>query len=162
MKEIRLSTGQVTIVDDYVFDWAVWFNWRLGEAVRGVSYAITQVRHNGRNVKLYLHKLILAPRQGLHVDHINRNPLDNRVSNLRLATYSQNMANRGAFRGCSSQYKGVRFHRRENKWEARIQANKKPIWLGNFESEIDAALAYNEAAQKYHGEFAVLNEVPRA
>ena len=59
--------------------------------------------------------------------------------------------------GSSSQYKGVGWHKRDQNWAAYVFHNKRKIWLGNFENEIDAALAHDEAARRYHGEFAKLN-----
>ncbi len=90
------------------------------------------------------------------VDHKNRNGLDNRKANLRVATRMQNTWNsiNGINRGFSK-YKGVRKH--HNKWRAVIEYSGKKVHLGCFAGEIEAAGAYDAAARKYHGEFAVLN-----
>ena len=98
---------------------------------------------------------------GFHVDHVFRNSNINK--NLRLATSSQNNANRAkqkSIRGkpTTSQYKGVSWFKRDKKWKATICVNKKSIYLGMYENEKDAAIAYNKAAIDYFGEFACLNE----
>ena len=105
-----------------------------------------------------MHREIMNAPAGLLVDHKNRNPLDNRRANLRLATHSQNMQNRGKFRSnATSQFIGVCLVKKTGKWKAQIKHQKKYIFLGEFDSEIDAAKAYDAAAIKYHGEFARLN-----
>lgn len=95
------------------------------------------------------------------VDHINHNGLDNRKANLRFATCRQNAWNsrKGGNRG-ASRYKGVQWNKNSKKWQAVIyNNNSRKIYLGFFDDEKAAARAYNEAAQKYHGEFALLNDV---
>jgi hypothetical protein len=95
------------------------------------------------------------------VDHINRNPLDNRRCNLRYATYQQNTINRKAQKNNKSGYRGVSLYKNRNycKWRARIKVNEKSIYIGYYKNKIDAAKAYNKAAKKYFGDFAVLNKV---
>ena len=107
-----------------------------------------------------MHRQLINPRNDRLVDHINRDGVDNRTANIREATHAQNMANRKRFRSkTSSIYKGIFFRRgtRRPTWQANIRANGKNIYLGCFTDEIDAAKAYDEAAKKYHGEFACLN-----
>lgn len=94
----------------------------------------------------------------LKVDHINRDPFDNRRSNLRLCTTSQNNMNRPPKNGSRSMFKGISFDIRANKWRVQIKKNRV-IHIGLFVDELDAAKAYNKAAKKYHGEFAWLNPV---
>lgn len=94
---------------------------------------------------------------GTTIDHINGkdSPLV-----LRKANYSQNIHNRQkVHKGTTSKYKGVYWCKQKNKWKARIYVNKKQIWLGYFNSEYEAASAYNAAAIKYLGDFAFLNVV---
>lgn len=123
-----------------------WSSVRMGSRV----YAITRIA--GRTT--YMHRLILdAPGD---VDHRNMDGLDNRRSNLREATRSQNMANSRS-RGGSSQYKGVGWHKAAGKWKAAICIEGKSVHLGLFADEKDAALAYDRAASYAWGEYARLN-----
>ena len=97
----------------------------------------------------------------LVVDHINRNSLDNRRANLRLATHDENARNRVKInKKCSSIYKGVCWNKHHKKWQGQIQVQRKSMHLGYFDDELDAARAYDAAAEKYHGEFACLNFPP--
>lgn len=98
------------------------------------------------------------------IDHIDQNKSNNAIVNLRLSSRGQNQANidKNATYGgrrTSSQYKGVHWHKRDKRWFATICFEKENIYLGDFRDEVDAARAYNEAALKYFGEFAVFNEV---
>jgi len=107
---------------------------------------------------IYLHQEIIEVPEGMVVDHINHDGMDNRRANLRAATYSQNLYHRKKRSGAMySKYKGVHWHNLHNRWAARITFEKKTIDLGYFRSEIEAAKAYDRAARKYHGEFASLN-----
>lgn len=107
-----------------------------------------------------LHRDILQPNSTQLVDHINGNTLDNRKSNLRLCTKSENNFNVTTNRkNNTSGYKGVSWNKQQNKWKAYIQYNKKNIFLGYFLLASEAAKVYNKAAVKYHGNFANLNKV---
>ncbi len=90
------------------------------------------------------------------LDHINGTRTDNRITNLREATGSQNGSNRGVQKDSISGIKGVRWHRRINRWQARITVQRKQMHLGYFTTSDEAAAAYAEAAAKHHGEFARL------
>lgn len=92
-----------------------------------------------------------------HIDHIDRNPINNKIENLRASNPLLNQMNKTSARGSSSQYLGVCFNKQRKKWEAGIRINKKQKFLGRFNTEAEAALAYNEAAMKYFGDFANLN-----
>lgn len=101
--------------------------------------------------------MIMNPIGKLQVDHINGDRLDNRRCNLRVATYQQNSMNQHRTAISSSVYKGVSYRKDTNKFTAYITVNYKKINLGCFRSEQDAALAYDNAARVYFGEFANLN-----
>ena len=91
------------------------------------------------------------------VDHKNNDPNDNRIENLRLADRAQNSANRRSKKGGSSRYLGVCYAKKSNKWQAAIGTPR--TYLGQYKTEKEAALVYNEAAERLYGEFARLNEV---
>lgn len=88
--------------------------------------------------------------KGMQVDHINKNPRDNRVSNLRLLTKTQNMQNRRSKRNAKSKYKGVTYNKKSKRkpWKARINYNKRQIYLGSFETQLQAFQAYKKEAEK--------------
>jgi len=106
-----------------------------------------------------MHRLIMKNPDNLDVDHIDGDRLDNQKSNLRKATQSQNSMNQKNQSGRSSNFKGVCWHTRDHKHQAYIKINQKRKHIGYFDSEIEAAKAYNAAAIKYFGEFARLNDV---
>lgn len=157
MREIPLTQGMVALVDDEDYEsvneykWCAWHD----DARTRVWYAVSWV--DGRLTKM--HQLILNRPIGRDIDHRNSNGLDNRRANLRLCTRSQNLANMEKRRGnTSSRYKGVNFHKHTGKWRAEIGSGSGK-YIGVFATEEDAARAYNEAARKLWGEFALLNEV---
>lgn len=105
------------------------------------------------NHKFLLHRLIWALYYGYwppnHVDHINRDPSDNRIVNLRLATREENMRNMNSHKGSLSTYKGVSWNKRAKKWQARIYRCGKSYYLGVFKTEKEAAEAYNNFDKEY-------------
>lgn len=116
------------------------------------------------NKKQYLaHRLVWLYMTGefpkLNIDHKNGNKSDNSWSNLREATNQQNEANKPIGAKNTSGHKGAFWHKRHKKWLSQIKVGGKNIHLGTFKTKEEAALAYNEAAIKYFGEFAWLNKV---
>jgi hypothetical protein len=93
------------------------------------------------------------------VDHIDRNPSNNHISNLRWATYTENLGNQLSRKGSSSKYKGVFFHKATKKWQAEVRVDKVKKYLGSFTCEKEAALVYNKKAKELFGEFALLNDI---
>jgi len=112
--------------------------------------------------KVSMHRMLMGYPKGLTVDHRNRNALDNRRANLRLATASEQAANRKRFqkkKTANGRFKGVRKTASGN-FEAVFHSSvvsRNKIRLGTYKTEIEAARAYDETAKKYFGEFAQLN-----
>jgi hypothetical protein len=110
-----------------------------------------------KQVSYWAHRVVWLLHHGdwpvSDIDHINGDRSDNKIENLRLASRSENNINRPAVSG----YKGVRYHKPSGKWQARITKEYKEKHLGLFETEIEAAKAYDEAAKVLHGGFATLN-----
>lgn len=123
-----------------------------GETREYNSYIQTNIINNGKRSVLNLHNLLVNPPKGKQTDHIDRNGLNNKRSNLRVCTHSQNQMNKKV--NNSSGLKGVRLHKGNGKWEARIKLDGKPIHIGYFVSKEDAALAYDAMAITHFGEFA--------
>lgn len=153
MKEISLTKDLVAFVDDEDFEALSRFKWYEDN-----GYAVRKPpMENGiRGCNLRMHCEILGR---FLVDHIDGNGLNNQRHNLRPATVSQNGANRRKHRFGLSQFKGVCWHKRDKKWLAYIQVARKRMHIGSFDSELDAAKAYNFAATAAFGEFACLNAI---
>ena len=126
--------------------------------VAGCKYrnGYTMVRVDG--VRYLAHRLVWLYHHGkwpdAEIDHINRNPSDNRIENLRPATRQQNIANYGVSKANKSGFKGVWFHKDRARWIAQIQKDGKIHWLGAYKSAEDAASAYRVAAERMFGEYA--------
>jgi hypothetical protein len=148
--EIELTNGGVALCDERDYDELSVHSW-FHVVDRNVTYAARSI---GFNRILRMHTQIMLSNGS---DHIDGNGLDNRRSNLRNATNSQNQMNRGKHAPATSKFKGVGWHGRDKRWIARIKANGKRIQLGSFKDEASAAEAYDKAAFLYFGEYARLN-----
>lgn len=138
------------LVDDDMFDYLSQFHW-IYLPPREKNNSSAYARYWTGKSFISMHYLVA----GEGYDHKDRNGLNNQRDNLRKATPSQNAANclpRGMWKT-----KGVK--RQNRKWIARITVNQKYIHLGTYDDFNDAAKAYNEAATKYFGEFALLNKI---
>ena len=124
-------------------------------------YAARGARKDGKHKTLRMHRELIDCPDGLVIDHIDRNGLNNQKSNLRTCTPQQNQqncANRND--GKTSTYKGVWRQKQTGRFYASLFVEKgKRLYFGGFTTDREAAIAYNEAAKKYHGEFAYLNEI---
>lgn len=127
---------------------------------KSIFYAVTTIRDVKTKQRrlLLMHRLIMNPKNHQEIDHRNLNGLDNRRQNLRICTHAENMRNRRP-RENKSGYKGVYFSREKQRFRALITVNKKVICVKHCHTAVEAARAYNEAALKYFGEFALLNKV---
>lgn len=147
-KKIPLGHGQFAIVDDEDYDIVSRYKWHtMANGTGSHIYAATKLR---------MHRLILDAPPGYMVDHINGDTLDNRRSNLRLCTNSQNQQNTLS-RGGSSQYKGVSFQVKSGKWIAAFQYNGIRYYCGMWDNEEDAARAVDKKRGEICGDFASKN-----
>lgn len=155
-RQIRLNKGRFALIDADDFEWLNKLKWHVtdrGYAVRSESLG------GGKSRSVSMHRMILDTPKGMVSDHINGDRLDNRRSNLRICTLRENAYNKS---NCdhSSQYKGVGWKKQSNNWQARVRFNDKWMHIGIYEDEIAAAVAYNEKAKEFFGEFAKLNVIP--
>jgi len=157
--KIPLTQGQFAKVEPEDYVWLSQFRWYCNKRPH-TSYAIRNAGEGKECKKILMHREIMDTPKHLVCDHINRNGLDNRKQNLRNCTKQENGMNRPSQKNGTSRYKGVCWHRRMKKWVACIKGKGKKSHLGYFVSETSAAKAYDEAAKKYHGEFANLNFPP--
>jgi hypothetical protein len=157
MKEIPLhptGKGLVALVDDEDFDRVGRFKWFTIKP-RNVAYAVSRLG-DWQGPYVYMHRFVLGDAAPARTDHENGNGLDNRRSNLRPSTASQNGANAMLRRG-KSPSKGVNWCQASGKWVARIRVNYRRMQLGRYQSEEAAARAYDGAALHFWGAFARTN-----
>lgn len=155
--KVIVATGKEIIVDD---DFEVPAGWTIYVAKSHGYVILTKYAgvKDGKYIysRIYLHRYITKAPDGIQVDHINGDRLDNRSKNLRVCTNKQNNRNKGPQKG---KYKGVHWSKTSKRWVAQITKNYKVRHLGCFMTAEAAALAYNEAAKELHGEYAYLNKI---
>lgn len=150
----KRGAGKFALIDSDDLPVVGCFRWFLSPQ----GYAVANVRENGVLTSALMHRLIIDSPPRHDTDHANGNKLDNRRSNLRLASRTQNNANAKVHKHSQTQVKGVRWHTGNKKWQARIRVNKKEICLGYFSTVEEAAHAYDDAARTHFGEFAQPNK----
>lgn len=115
--------------------------------------------------RYYAHRLAWMYTHGVlpkQIDHKDRNRSNNRLCNLRAADNSLNGANKLKPSASGQRFKGVRKMKGTNRWMARIKHGSKEVHIGTYATEEDAAMAYNEKALLFFGEYAELNDVHSA
>ena len=152
------NSGKALVDKDVAHDLEK-YKWHVKKDGYMYRNASTEELKRGMPRSIAMHRQLMGFPKGKTIDHINHNKLDNRLSNLRVASYADNQANSRKLKRTSSKYKGVRYHRRDNVWHAYITIKGKQKHLGTFKSEKDAAQAYNNAAKRFFGEFALLNNL---
>lgn len=149
MKTISLITqGKFAIVDDDDFERLSKQRWHFSH-----GYARGKVG----KIKTSMHREIMHPPAGMEVDHIDHNGLNNQKSNLRICTPSDNQHNAKLRKDNTSGYKGVKKATKTKSWEAQIRIKDKRIYLGTYSTPKEVAIAYDNAAKEYFGEFSATN-----
>lgn len=161
MRQIQLTQGKTVIVDDQDYEWLnkwKWYakqSWYTFYATRLIRISKNERRHE------WMHRLILGlcSDDRRQCDHRDGDGLNNRRSNLRVCLHAENGRNRRKRAAATSIYKGLYWNRRDRKWYSQIKLRGKLRHLGVFDSEIEAAKAYDRAATIYHRDFAFTNEM---
>jgi hypothetical protein len=154
---IEVKGGAIAIVDSFNVDKIPLTGWWLDEWGYPTHNSKTATR---RNKNIRMHTYLLRAPVGMVVDHINRNPLDNRMENLRVADYAQNGMNKTSKGSAGTPWKGISYEPRRSPskpYRATIAARGNRYKLGRYSTPEEAARAYDDAARELHGEFACLN-----
>lgn len=169
-KQIPISGGKAfSTVDDEDYDFLMQWKWQLltfGHAYRTEVISYDPATRKQTKKSVLMHRVIMNPPDGMVVNHIDGNALNNTRNNLRVTTQKSNMANRiktGKVKSeRSSIYKGVqqRVESKDPKYSACIRIEGKLKYIGTYSSEIEAAKAYNQKAIEAFGEYAHLNQIP--
>lgn len=158
MKRIKLTQGKYALVDDADYEYLSQWNWMCSKNKTRKGYACRTKRVEGKKIGVIMHRLIMDAPKGMVTDHINHNTLDNRRENLRICTQSENNRNIKSLVNSTSKYLGVHWSYLLKRWVASMNTSGKHKYLGIFKTELEAAIIYNIAARKYHGEFANPNK----
>ena len=153
MKEIQLTQGKVALVDDDDFEWLSQWKWSASRQGKDRWRAVRGEGPRGKQKMILMHRQIMDAKPGKEVDHRNRNPLDNQQHNLRFATRAEQCLNRRANISGASKYKGVHIQTGTNRW--RVAFREK--YVGLFDSEVEAAKAYDRATLEFNPVSACLN-----
>lgn len=164
--ELRLGNGMVTTVSDEDADLLDTYGWyALKDGNHWYAYAnVTEPKRTTVKLHRLIAARVLGDISGRRIDHVNRDGLDNRRENLRAAGQGQNLVNTGKRKGeHTSRYKGVYLHQgpgnRQPRWRAMIRIGATRNSLGYFDTEEEAAVAFDRAARERYGEFEQLNFV---
>jgi hypothetical protein len=152
---VTLTRGQIATIDAADIPLVEGCNWSANPS-KNTFYAQRRMRIGINQPRMIMmHRVILGVTdQKIHVDHIDRNGLNNRRSNLRECTFSQNGYNSSIPRTNTSGFKGVSWDVQVKKWQANIRVSGVKKNLGRFSTAEEAYAAYCAAAFKFHGEFA--------
>lgn len=155
-KYIPLTQGKVAIVDDADYDLLSKFKWQFVKNSKfGTGYAVRTVwnESHDKRIALAMHNAVMVPPEGLVVDHVYGNQLDNRKSNLRITTREHNAMNLSTPRNNTSGFKGVKWQKSDKRWIAYIGFQNRAIYLGCFSDIKDAIAARQVAELRYFGKY---------
>lgn len=158
-KEIPLTQGKFALVDAEDYERLSEYSWCYD--VNGYAYRRKTTGYYESELISMHHEILEDIPTGMVVDHKNRNKLDNRKTNLRVTTQSNNSANSPPRKG-TSKYKGVHWSKEYKRWVAKIEKEGKYYHLGLFDCEENAAISYNQKAKELYGEYAYLNKTTRS
>jgi hypothetical protein len=149
---LKILSGHEVLID--AADYPLLSQYKWCRTSLRAPYARTEFWQGGKRYQLLMHSLLLNPPIGFEVDHINGNGMDNRRANIRIATHSENCANR-----CNNRkggYRGV-YLTKSGTFEVKLMKRPNLMYLGKYTDEIEAARVYDKAAREAFGEFARLN-----
>ena len=150
MKYIKLTKNKQAIIDNEDYKRVSRYKWTYHD----MGYAYRQTWKDGHYTAILLHRFVMKVDSKQHIDHINHDGLDNRKSNLRIATQGQNLQNTSIRSDNTTGYKGVWFNKARNIFQAYIQLNHKHRYLGRANTAQEAYELYKEGAKELFGEFA--------
>lgn len=154
---ISTTKGDKIIVDDSDYHLVSEYKWCVS---RGYAVANTR-KPDGKRTMLRMQRVIMKPRCGEHVDHINGQTLDNRRFNLRILTPISNFRSfQRKQKHTTSRFRGVSLHTQNNRWRATVGINNRQVSAGCYDTEEEAAMAYNRKAIEIGFLLEALNKVP--
>ncbi len=153
MKKIKLTQSKFAEIDDSDYEELNRHKWFAVES-SGLFYAGRKSpKVNGHSKIIRMHADIMKTSEGEYTDHIDGDGLNNQRNNLRVCTNSQNGMNRGKPKSNTSGFKGVTWHKANQKWQSQINVEGTYKYLGGFNTRLEAYEAYCMACEKYHKEF---------
>ncbi len=156
MKEIELTQGQVALISDIDYEYLMQWKWCAHWYRNGFRATRNSLKVNGKQKSILMHRVI-AERMGIdiaQIDHKDQNPLNNQRPNLRSATVSQNLHNRGAQKNSTTGVKGVYFDKQRGKYRAQIRVEGKQYYLGLYDTIPEAIVVVQRKREELVGEFA--------
>jgi hypothetical protein len=163
MKLLPLTKNKFALVDDDDYYWLSQWNWFAVE-IKNTWYARRSrkkgVLRSNEKYEIYLHRIVMRCNEldnTLVIDHLDKNGLNNQKENLRLCTKSENNKHTSSHKNSSSQYLGVSYDKNRNKWTASLMNNGVRILFKRYNTEIEAAQAYDITAKTQFGVYANLN-----
>lgn len=153
MELIALTRGKLARVDDGDYEWLNRSKWCYNG-----RYAVRVVTgDDGKQHTVFMHRIIAETPYGMYTDHIDGDGLNDQRANLRICTRAENSHNRGMQANNTSGFKGVSWETNSRKWKAAMRFEGRSIRIGYYSTALEAAIAYDQAALRFHGEFARLN-----